>query len=88
MRPRGPLNKFNVQTKNNLKSNDFKQFTRWNRLSRRRKFPDKMKILTCFWAHFREFALGLYILTSSPTQIIRKAFVILTSHDRFTFIMN
>jgi len=39
---KGPLNNCSVQTKNNLKPNDFKQFTTWNELSRRSKFPDKI----------------------------------------------
>jgi len=32
----------------NLKSNDFKQFTVLNGLSRRSKFPDEWKRFTCF----------------------------------------
>jgi len=32
---KGPLNKFKVQKKNNLKPTDFKLLTTWNRLSRR-----------------------------------------------------
>jgi len=39
---------FNVLTQNNLKSNGFKQFTMWNGLSRRSKFPGKMNNFTCF----------------------------------------
>jgi len=42
------LNEFKVSPKNNLKSNDFKQFTMQNGLSGRSKFPDKMKNLSCF----------------------------------------
>jgi len=45
--PKGPLNNFNVQTKNSVKSNHFKQFTMWNGISRRSKFPDKTKNLSC-----------------------------------------
>jgi len=36
---KGPLKE--VQTKNNLKENDFKQFTRWKSLPLRNKFPGK-----------------------------------------------
>jgi len=42
--PRGAFNNFNVQAKNNVKSNNFKQFTMWNGLSGRSKLPDKTKI--------------------------------------------
>ena len=35
-------------SKNNVEWNDFKQFAMWNGLSRRNKFPDKMKNSTCF----------------------------------------
>jgi len=45
---RGPFNNFKVYTKNNVKSNNFKQFKKWIGLSRRRNFPDKMKNLNCF----------------------------------------
>jgi len=44
----GPLNNFNVQTKDNLKSNAFKQFTMLNVLSRRSKLQDKLKNLNWF----------------------------------------
>ena len=36
--PKRPLNNFQVNTKNNVKSNDFKQCTMWNRHSRRSTF--------------------------------------------------
>jgi len=47
MYQKGLLNNFNVQTKNSSKPNDVKQFTMLNILSRRSKFPDKIKNLTC-----------------------------------------
>jgi len=44
---KGPLNNLNVETTNNLKPHDFKQFTTQNVLSRRSKFP-KWKIYLGF----------------------------------------
>jgi len=41
--PKGPLNKLYVYTKNEWKYKNFKQCTMWNRISRRSKFPEKVK---------------------------------------------
>ena len=46
--PKGPFNNYNMKTKNNVKLNNFKQFTMSNRIPRRSKFPDKINNLNCF----------------------------------------
>jgi len=59
---------YKVQTKNTLKSNDFKQLTVWNFFSHESKYQNKMKNLICFQRI--KFLYILYKIQETPFHII------------------
>ena len=87
------LNKWNVQTKNNAKSNYFKQFTVWNGLLSKIKFPDKMKNLTYFQqtkfllacANIRPFFNITWTNTGARDPFLRPPIVPMKYHNHAMF---